>query len=79
MTQHMWVALSYQPIDVDVDENGVLHTYTTEIGEELAREDSALVCWICLVHLNTDTHDTECPGSQNILAGDLDTDAGSPI
>jgi len=72
MTEHMWVAIQYTPIEIDEAEDGTLHTFTREGADELAREESAIGCYICGTPLNTNTYKGECAG-QNILAGDLDT------
>lgn len=56
----MWVALSYTPITVEVQENGSLHTFTTELGDQIAREESILGCWNCLTPLSAESYDTEC-------------------
>lgn len=73
---HMWVAIQYTPIEVELQPDGSIHTFTSELADEIARDDSKIGCWNCGAPLNTDTYDTECV-SQIILAGDLDTDAGS--
>lgn len=72
MKHHMWVAISYTPIEVQVDTDGTLHTFTTEMGEELARDDAKLGCWHCMIPLNTETYGTECLASSDIDA-DLDS------
>ena len=73
--QHMWVALSYVPIDIteilgDGDELISLHTFTTEMADEIAREESLLGCWHCLTPLNIDTYRSECQGKSSL---DLDS------
>ena len=61
--KHMWVAISYSPLVVTRDEEGNLHTHTTELGDELARENSAVGCWICEEPLTAENVDEECPGA----------------
>lgn len=65
MTAHMWVAIQYTPITVDVVRNHAgdvvaLHTYTTEMGDELARDDSRLGCWNCGDPLTIESVESEC-------------------
>lgn len=65
MKEHMWVAMSYQPIEVELDqEDGetVLHTFTRDEAEEAAREEAMLMCFHCLVPLTTDSFGTDCSG-----------------
>lgn len=74
MIDHMWVALSYVPIEVtklvnDADEVVGLTTFTTELADEIAREESLLGCWHCLTPLTTETYDTPCSGKSSL---DLD-------
>ena len=64
MTDHMWVSIQYTPIDVELQDDGTLHTFTTEMGEELARIDSSLGCWNCNAPLTTESFGTECPSSK---------------
>lgn len=60
MVKHAWVALSYTPIEIDVLEDGTLHTFTSEHGDDLAREGAALVCFLCGETLTAENHDTDC-------------------
>lgn len=60
--KHVWVAMSYTPIEVELLEDGTLHTFTTELGDEVAREQSLLGCFHCIIPLATETFDTECLG-----------------
>lgn len=60
MPDHMWVMLTLTPIEVEVTEDGALHTWTTEMGDELAREDGKLGCWHCMTVLTTESFGTEC-------------------
>lgn len=67
MTHHMWVNLTYTPIEVIPQGDGSLHTYTTELAEQLASEDSSLVCFFCGDRLTTDNYNAECePASASI-------------
>lgn len=60
--KHMWVAMQYTPIEVEVQTDGSLHTFTGELADEIAREDSILVCFHCGETLTTQNHEEECPG-----------------
>jgi len=73
MTDHMWVMMTYVPIEVEVDPDNdeILHTYTREGADEIAREEGLLGCWHCLEPLNAITYYTECSGKSN-LTGNLD-------
>jgi hypothetical protein len=62
MSGHLWVALNYQPIDVEEQPDGSLHTFTTEAGEEASKGDDALVCYICGAPLTTLSFHEVCPG-----------------
>ena len=59
MTDHMWVALTMTPIEVEED-GDTLHTFTTELGDEIAREESKVGCWLCFVPLTATTYRSEC-------------------
>jgi hypothetical protein len=58
----MWVALSYVPIEVEIEDDGSLRTYTTELSDEIAKEESLLGCWHCFEPLTIDNVHDECPG-----------------
>lgn len=64
MTNHMWVAVRYTPIDIEEfrSDDGIisLHTYTTEAADEIAEEDSILLCWHCHTTLTIESYQTEC-------------------
>ena len=71
MSTHLWVALQYTPIVVELDPDGTLHTSTEPVADEVAREDSVLGCLFCDTPLTTETFGTECAG-KNDVDGDLD-------
>jgi len=60
MTKHMWVNLTYTPIEIEAQGDGTLHTFTTDLAESLAADDSALICFACGEHLTTANYDAEC-------------------
>ena len=63
MASHQWVEFMYMPITVEVDEpTGDITTFTYENAEELAKEYSKEGCWNCMIPLNINTVNTECPG-----------------
>lgn len=63
MAGHVWVALTYQPITVELADDGEsLNTYTHPEAEEAAREDAALGCMLCKTPLTTKTFHEVCPG-----------------
>lgn len=59
---HMWVMMSYTPVEVDPQPDGSMGVFTREEAEEEAREDSVLACWHCLIGLTTESYTTPCPG-----------------
>lgn len=61
---HQWVLMQFIPVEVDVDENDpdLLHTFTREGQEELAKEDGIICCWHCKSTLTTDSYYMDCPG-----------------
>lgn len=71
MSAHLWVAIQYTPIIIEVEPDGSLHTSTEPVADEVAREDSVLGCMLCNEALSLDTYYTECSGAKNIN-GDLD-------
>lgn len=63
MTAHMWVEIKYTPIVIEEEADGSLHVSATKLSVETADEDAQYGCWSCLVTLNTDSYQTECPGN----------------
>lgn len=61
MNTHIWVALSYQPISIDVQPDGNLAVYTSTVDEDIAREDSVIICWFCHESLTLANYNKECP------------------
>jgi hypothetical protein len=78
MSSHLWVALSYQPITVELQEDGTLHTFTHPEAEEVAREDSFLCCYFCERELTVDSFGSECEGANNV-DGSLDIESAPNI
>lgn len=60
---HAWVNLTYTPVLVEAQTDGSLHTYTTELSEEVARDDGVLICLHCSEPLSTDNYDGVCPNA----------------
>jgi hypothetical protein len=60
----MWVAIQYTPIEIEpVFKDGdivSLHTYTRELSDEIARDDSRLGCWNCGDPLTVESYGSEC-------------------
>jgi hypothetical protein len=52
--------LTLTPIEIEVADDGTLNTFTTELGDELAREDGKLGCWHCMTPLTIESFRTEC-------------------
>lgn len=63
MAMHAWVNLTYTPVEVQPQDDGSLHTFTTELAEEIAREEGAIGCYICGAVLTTESFDSECEGA----------------
>lgn len=65
----MWAALMMTPVEVQPQADGTLHTYTTELGDEIAREEAKIGCWHCFIPLTTESYQSECAAaiSQSIL------------
>jgi len=61
---HMWVAVSYMPIEVEPQADGSLSTYMREGAEEAAQEDASFVCWHCMIELTTESYTTPCPAAK---------------
>lgn len=62
---HMWVAITYTPIEIELQPDGSLHTFTSEMADEVAREDSKLGCWHCMEPLTTESFESECAAMSN--------------
>lgn len=75
--KHMWVSLQYTPVEIEVQEDGSLRIFTGDIADEIARDESLLVCFICGEHLSTDNHDSECTGDGDSKKVDGDLDKSS--
>lgn len=65
MPDHMWVMITYVPIEVERDDNGTLHTFTREEADEIAREEGKLGCFHCFEPLTTESFETECRAAIN--------------
>lgn len=63
MAEHMWVMVQYAPVEVEVLEDGSVDVHTTDMADILAREDSAIGCWICEEQLTSANVHSECPGA----------------
>lgn len=61
---HMWVMLSYTPVEVDPQPDGSMGIYTREEAEEAARDDAVLACWHCLTTLTLESYTTPCPAAK---------------
>lgn len=61
MSGHMWVSLQYTPLEIEED-GDVLHTFTNETSEELARDDAKLICFICHADLTMKSYHEVCNG-----------------
>ena len=64
MTQHQWVELQVLPVTpILMEGTNDIQIEATEVAEEIAKDDVAIVCWHCKVNLDTETLETECEPS----------------
>lgn len=60
---HVWVAIQYQPVEVTQNADGDFEVHTTELADEISRDEAAIGCWICEQDLDANTYNEECPGA----------------
>ena len=60
MSKHIWVNFTYTPVEVEEQEGGILHTFTSELSEEVARDDGQLICYMCGTALTLTSFNTPC-------------------
>lgn len=61
-SEHMWVQMTYTPIEVTPKLDGTLDVHESETAAEIAKDQALLGCWFCFTPLGTDTFGTPCSG-----------------
>lgn len=61
-SEHMWVQMTYTPIEVTPKPDGTLDVHESEAAAEVAKDEALYGCWFCFTPLGTDTFGTPCSG-----------------
>lgn len=60
MASHVWVMLTYTPLEITQQPDGSLHVEATEAAIEAAADEGKMGCWFCFTPLQVETFNTEC-------------------
>ena len=60
MNKHSWVSLQFNPVNVELQEDGSLTVSENVEAKELAQDQAMLGCWFCHIPLGVATFDSVC-------------------
>lgn len=61
--EHVWAKITYTPLDVLVDEDGLSLLSRLAAGRETKTVQG---CMVCDIHLDVETFNTTCPGPEGL-------------
>lgn len=65
MSDHIWVAMQYTPLEIEELPDGTLNVSATESAIEVSVEEALYGCWMCHTPLDTESYHTECSAEES--------------